>query len=177
MANWPALAPLIARAGRPLVIVDIALPRDIDPDAGSISHVDLIDLDGLNARLEHSLSERMAQVPHVQAILDEELSAFSAYLESLDVIPLIAGIHQRAEDIRQAEVDKTLRRLPGLSGAEIERIEAMTHALVRKLLETPTHRLREQGAHRSGPEFTTVARQLFGLEPTDGAIETVNAAD
>jgi glutamyl-tRNA reductase len=166
-----------SRAQRPLMLIDIALPRDIDPEAADIPHVKLIDIDGLNAKLEHSLSERMAEVPHVEAILEEELAESAAYLRSLDVLPLIAGIHQRAEAIRQAELEKTLRRLPDLSANEIERIEAMTQALVRKLLEAPTHRLREEATHTHGPEYTIVARRLFGLEKNEGSADHPTAAD
>jgi glutamyl-tRNA reductase len=116
-------------------------------------------------------------VPHVEAILGQELAEFAEYLRSLDVLPLIAGIHQHAEAIRQAELEKTLRRLPDLSGAEIERIEAMTQALVRKLLEAPTHRLREEASRTKGPEYATVARRLFGLENHEDRADLATAAD
>lgn len=165
------------RPSRPLVLIDIALPRDIDPNAAAIPHVKVIDIDGLNAQLEHSLSERMAEVPHVEAILGQELAEFAEYLRSLDVLPLIAGIHQHAEAIRQAELEKTLRRLPDLTDAEIERIEAMTQALVRKLLEAPTHRLREEASRTRGPEYATVARRLFGLENREDRADLATAAD
>jgi glutamyl-tRNA reductase len=155
------------RAERPMLLIDIALPRDIDPEAANLRGVRLIDLDGLNARLEVSLSERMGEVPQVRNILEEELAGFEAYLRSLDVLPLIASLRRKAESIRQAEVEKTLRHLPDLSDSEIERIDAMTQALVKKLLETPTHRLRESGCER-GPEVASAARTLFGLESSHG---------
>ncbi len=153
-----------AKRTRPLVLIDIAVPRDIDPDCANQPQVSLFDMDGLNAQLEHSLAEREMQVPQVQVILGEELDKFSAYLQSLEMLPLIAGLRQQAESIRQAELEKTLRRLPDLTETERARIDALTQALVKKLLESPTNRLHAEAAHPHAPEYAAVARTLFGLE-------------
>jgi glutamyl-tRNA reductase len=153
-----------ARPARPLFLIDIAVPRDIDPDAANIPHVKLYDIDGLNAQLEQSLSERMDQVPQVRIILAEELKEFAEYLKSLDMIPIIADIRQQAESIRQELLEKTLRRLPDLTDAERDRIEAMTQAMVKKILQAPTHRLRAEASCPHGPEYAAVARTLFGLQ-------------
>jgi len=164
------------RAERPLVLIDIAVPRDIDPETANIPHVRLYDIDNLNAQLEHSLAERMAEVPQVKNILDEELEQFGGYLESLNVLPLIVDMRQNAEAIRQAELEKTLQRLPDLTDAERSHIEAMTQALVKKLLHAPTHRLRAEAASPRASEYAAVARTLFNLsdEPTH---PTSTAAD
>jgi len=153
-----------SRPERPLVLIDIAVPRDIDPDAANIPHVKLYDMDNLNAQLEHSIAERMAEVPQVKNILVEELEQFEDYLKSVEMLPLIADMRQNAEAIRQIELEKTLRRLPDLTEAERTRIEAMTQALVKKLLEAPTHRLRAEASCPHAPEYATVARTLFGLK-------------
>ncbi len=155
---------MIAREQRPLVLIDIAVPRDIDPDAAQIPHVKLYDIDNLNEKLEGALAERMAEVPQVHAILDEEISEFAEYVRSLEMIPLIADIRQHAESIRQVMLEKTLRRLPDLTETERERIEAMTQALVKQILHTPTNRLRAEAACPHAPEYATVARTLFGLQ-------------
>ena len=89
------------RTERPLVLIDIALPRDIDPDVAKLPHVRLYDMDTLNAQLEHSLAERLAEVPMVRSILDEEVSEFEEYMKSLEMIPIIADMRQQAEEIRQ----------------------------------------------------------------------------
>lgn len=151
------------RAGRALVLIDIAVPRDIDPDCASIPHVKLFDIDGLNAQLEDSLTHRMNEVPHVQQILEEELSEFENYLKSSEMLPLIADIRQQAEAIRTAELEKTLRRLPDLTDSERERIEALTQALVQKLLDHPTRHLRAEAASQQAPEYAALARKLFNL--------------
>lgn len=152
------------RQQRPLVLIDIAVPRDIDPEAANIPHVRLYDIDNLNAQLEHSLAERMAEVPQVKTILEEELSRFTGYLKSLEMIPIIAEIRQQAELIRQGVLEKTLRHLPDLTETERNRIEAMTQALVKKLFEAPTHRLRAEASCPYAPEYAAVARTLFGLQ-------------
>jgi glutamyl-tRNA reductase len=152
------------RAQRPLFLIDIAVPRDIDPDVANITPVKLYDIDNLNAKLEHSLAERMAEVPQVKSILDEEIMKFSEYMKSLEMIPIIAEIRQQAESIRQEMLEKTLRRLPDLTEVERDRIEAMTHALVKKLLRAPIYSLRAEASCLHAPEYAAVARTLFGLQ-------------
>jgi glutamyl-tRNA reductase len=154
---------MMRRAERPLVLIDIAVPRDIDPDVVTIPHVKLYDIDNLNAQLEHSLAERMAEVPQVKNILTEEVAVFEDYLKSLDMLPLIAGMHQNAETIRQIELEKTLRRLPDLTETERGHIEAMTQALVKKLLHAPTHRLHAEAKSPRASEYAALARTLFNL--------------
>jgi glutamyl-tRNA reductase len=151
------------RAERPLFLIDIAMPRDIDPDAANIPHVKLFDIDNLNAKLEGALAERMAEVPQVKSILEEEILEFAEYLKALEMLPIIADMRQQAEVIRQAELDKTLRRLPDLTEAERTHIEVMTQALVKKILHAPTHRLRAEAASPRASEYAAVARTLFNL--------------
>lgn len=153
-----------ARRQRPLVLIDIAVPRDIDSDAAHIPHVKLYDIDNLHAKLEHSLTKRLAEVPQVQSILDEEIQKFSEYIQSLEMIPIIADIHQQAEAIRQQMLEKTLRQLPDLTEAERARMEAMTHAMVKKILQAPTQRLRAEASGPHAAEYAAVARTLFGLQ-------------
>jgi glutamyl-tRNA reductase len=164
-------AAMAARPDRPLVLLDIAVPRDVDPAAAEVPGVRLFDIDSLNTRLEQSLTERLGAVPFVQSILGEELGAFAQYLQSLDMLPVIAGLRQQAEAIRLAELKKTLRHLPDLTQAEQARIEALTEALVKKLLDAPTNRLRAEAACPHAPEYAAVARTLFGLSGGEGLCE------
>jgi glutamyl-tRNA reductase len=152
-----------AREQRPLVLIDIAVPRDIDSDAANIPHVKLYDIDNLNEKLEGALAERMAEVPQVKSILNEEIREFEEYMKSLEMIPIISDIRQQAESIRKEMLEKTLRRLPDLTDAERARIEAMTQALVKQILHAPTNRLRAEAACPHAPEYAAVARTLFGL--------------
>lgn len=156
------------RNDHPIVLIDIAVPRDIDPDVAYIPHVRLYDMDALNAQLEHSLAERMAEVPQVRAIVDEEVSEFHEYMESLEMLPIIADMRKQAEEIRQGILKKNLSKMPDLTDAERERIEAMTQALVKKIFEAPTQRLRAEASCPHAPEYAAVVRTLFGLKDGDG---------
>jgi glutamyl-tRNA reductase len=157
------------RPERALVLIDIAVPRDIDPDAGQVPGVKLFDIDGLNAQLEDSLTRRLNEVPRVKQILNEELSEFKDYLKSLEMLPIIADIRQQAEMIRLAELEKTLRRMPDLTEAQRERIEALTQSLVKKILDRPTRRLRAEACCPHAPAYATVARTLFDLNESTGS--------
>jgi len=159
------------RAHRPLFLIDIAVPRDIDPQAADIPHVKLYDIDNLNAKLEGALAERMAEVPQVKSILEEEILEFAEYMKSLEMIPIISNIRQQAETIRQEMLEKTLRHLPDLTNADRDRIEAMTQALVKKLLHAPTHRLRTEATSSRASEYAAVARRLFNLSDTSPAAD------
>jgi glutamyl-tRNA reductase len=153
-----------SRPERSLIFVDIAVPRDVDPEVANIANVRLYDIDNLNAHLEHSLAERAAEVPQVESILAEEEAKFMDFFRSLDMLPLITDMRKRAEAIRKAELEKTLRRLPDLTEAERLRIEALTQALVKKLLDQPTNRLRLESTCPYASEYATVARTMFGLD-------------
>jgi glutamyl-tRNA reductase len=156
------------RPERMLLLIDIAVPRDIDADAAEIPGVRLLDIDGLNAQLEDGLARRLDEVPRVQEILTEELSLFDSYWRSLEMLPLIADIRQQAEAIRLAELEKTLRRMPDLNDAQRERIEALTLSLVKKILDRPTRRLRAESSCPHAPAYATVVRSLFDLNQNTG---------
>jgi glutamyl-tRNA reductase len=159
---------MATRPDRPLVLMDIAVPRDIDPDITDMPHVRLYDMDSLNDHLEHSLAERMSEVPQVKSIVDEEVAEFTEYMKSLEMIPIIADMRQQAEAIRQSVLKKSLSKMPDLTETEIERIEAMTQALVKKILDAPTQRLRAEASCPHAPEYAAVARTLFGLKDGKG---------
>jgi len=154
---------MLSRPECPLVLLDIAVPRDIEPEVTDIPHVKLFDIDHLNTNLEQSLAERAAQVPMVEKIIQEEMDEFLEFLGSLEMIRLIADLQQQAESIRRTELEKTLRRLPDLTDSERTGIEAMSIALVKKILASPTSRLRAEAACPHAPEYAAVARTLFDL--------------
>lgn len=160
------------RAQRPLVLMDIAVPRDIDPEAAQLPNVKLYDMDSLHARLEDALAERAAETPRVYEIIHEEAARFLGYLQSMQMLPIIVELRQQAESIRQSELERTLSRLD-LTDAERARIEAMTQALVKKLLQEPTTRLRAEAASPRAPQYAAIARNLFGLENEEKSLSTV----
>ena len=148
------------RRDRPLLVVDIALPRDVDPSAAAVPGVRLYTLDDLEAIAEANRREREAESAKVESIVAEEVARFASLWDARGVTPTIASIRHWAEDIRAAEVRRTLPKLNGLSPEQAERVEAMTKALVKKLLHGPTKSLRE----RKDESFTQSARELFGLD-------------
>lgn len=152
------------RPARTLVIVDIAVPRNVDPDVADLPGVTLYDLDALSDQLEDSLERRIREVPRVEGILEEEKETFLMFLEELDVRPLIAALHQQADSIRIRELKKTLRRMPHLTPEEQERLDAMTRSIVKKILHQPTAALRQLAGMPECAEVASLARQLFGLE-------------
>ncbi|MCK4900924.1 MAG: glutamyl-tRNA reductase, partial [Anaerolineales bacterium] len=122
------------RANQPIVFMDIAVPRDVDPDVKEVAGVRLFDMDTLSEQLETSLAQRKAEVPHVSAILAEERAYFVDYLATLDLLPLIIELRTQVNAIRQAEVDKAMRRIPDLSPEAEQRIDALTKSIVQKIL-------------------------------------------
>jgi len=165
---------MTSRPDRPLVIIDIAVPRDVDAEVGLLPGVQLYDMDTLQAGLEQSLEQRLLEVPQVETILAEEQASFMDYLRSLDLLPLIADMRQKAEFIRQHELERTLKRLPDLSEDERLRLEAMTQAMVKKILHEPILRLRDEAGGPLAAEYASLVRNLFGLSDADGYSTSVN---
>jgi len=151
---------MAGRRERPLVIVDIAVPRDVEPEAASVDGVRLFDIDDLEAAANSNRETRALEVPAVEAIVAEELARFEGWYEGQQVEPTIASLRRRAEAIRRSEVERTLKRLAALEDGDRERIESLTKAIVKRLLHEPVTRLRSGGP---GAEVAT-ARDLFGLD-------------
>jgi len=158
------------RAQRPIVLIDIALPRDIDPEIAEMPFVYLYDLDQLNAEMESCLLQRKSEVPRVREIMEQELALYKKYLRSLEVLPFIAQLQQHAEQIRSIELEKTLRHLPDLTQEERKHIDALTRALVKKMLSAPMRRLRSEAVQARAAEYLDALRYLFELD--NGGAET-----
>ncbi len=151
------------RPNRPLAFIDIAVPRDVDPDINQLPNVRCYDIDDLESRLNGSLAERQQEVPQVEAIIAAEAEAFMAWLKSLEIMPVISDLRAKADGIRRAEVEKTLRQLKGLSETDRQRIEAMSEALVNKLLHDATLRLKAEAGNGHAAEYAAAVRHLFAL--------------
>jgi glutamyl-tRNA reductase len=154
---------LETRAGRPLLIVDIAVPRDVDPAVGSLPGVTLLDMDALAAFAEYGMASRRREVPHAERIVAEEVRRYSDLSEQRDVAPLIAALHDRAEEIRQAELSRFGRRLADLSDSETRALEALTRGIVAKLLHDPTVMVKGEVGSPGGEQLAEALRQLFDL--------------
>lgn len=152
------------RSPEPLLLIDLAVPRDIDPVVASLPSVRLYDIDSLQAVAERNLALRKGERAAVEAIVEEELAAFDEWVRTRSVVPTISRLRQNAELIRQAEVDKAMRRLSQLGDREREIIDAMTRGIVNKLLHEPTIRLKETAGGPEGWRYEQAVYELFGLE-------------
>ena len=158
---------LRARRGRPLLFVDLAVPRDLDPAIGELEGCYLYDIDDLEAVVAETLAGRRREAERAEAIVAEEAQRFRAWQASLDVVPAIASLRARAEEIRAAELRKAESRLERLSDAERSVVEAVTAQIVNKLLHLPTVRMKQAAAAADGVLYADAVRHLFGLGEDD----------
>lgn len=149
------------RADRPLLLIDVAVPRDVDRNVTDVPGVTLVDIDDLQVVIAGGLRDRAALIPAAQALIDDEIALFTRWMSSLEVAPTITDLRAQAEAIRTAEVRKALRRLGALAPQEQQAIEALSVAIVNKLLHAPTVELKR---HAGDPRFAQTARTLFGLQ-------------
>ena len=146
------------RNGKPLLIVDIAIPRDADPAAGDLDGVTLLDIEDLEKVSLTNRREREKEVSLVEGIIDEEISKFHEWWDSRKVAPGIAQLREHAEALRHREVSKTLRHMPSLAEEDVARIEALSQSIVKKLLHNPIAAIKED------PEHLEAAQELFKLK-------------
>jgi glutamyl-tRNA reductase len=153
------------RKGRSLLLVDIALPRDVDPAVGNLPGVSLYNLDDLQAEVSEGIRLRLQEVAHVQGIIAEEVREFERWLRSLSVVDTISDLRQHVEALRQQELARTLHKLaPSLTERESAVVQELTNRLVNKLLHTPMLRLKDAAASGQGHVYAEALRYLFDLE-------------
>jgi glutamyl-tRNA reductase len=150
---------LAKRKGRPLFLIDIAVPRDLDPDIHLLDGCYLYDIDDLESVVAESLAGRRQEAARAEAIVAQEADRFAAWQASRDVVPAIASLRARAEEIRAAE----LERARGLSEQERRAAESITARVLDKLLHLPTVRLKEAAAGADGAVYADAVRHLFDL--------------
>ncbi len=155
------LEPVVAaRAGRSLLIIDVAVPRDVDPSAADLPGVDLLDMDDLRAFADAGLAERRREVAAVRDLIDDEVQRYREAATARQVAPLIAALRERAEAARVAELDRAGARLPAEERAALD---TASRALVAKLLHEPTVRLKEAAGTARGERLADALRDLFDL--------------
>ncbi len=151
------------RRARPILLIDIAVPRDVDPDVRAVRGVHLHDIDDLQAIAREGMRLRRKELAPAQAMVDEAAEKYGAWLRSLEVVPTVAALRSRAEALRIGELARTLART-SMSDADRVRVDAMTSALVKKLLHAPVRRLKLPG---EGERYVEATRALFDLETGD----------
>ncbi|MGA2191772.1 MAG: glutamyl-tRNA reductase [Nitrospirota bacterium] len=151
------------RKNRPVFLIDIAVPRNLDPDINKIDNVYLYDIDDLQSVVESNIKERHREAELAEEIIEEEIDTFLAWLRSIDVVPTIVAIREKAEAIRLAELERTLPRLGELNEKQKKSIEGMTQAIVNKLLHSPLVALKDSAGNPEGSSHIETARVLFGI--------------
>ncbi len=156
------------RDGRAILVVDIAVPRDVDPGVGQVFGVQLLDIDDLKAIGEESLQHRRAEVGKVRLIVTDELDRFRVERAAREVAPVVASLRERAEELRLVELQRLAARLDALEPGSRELVEQATRGLMNKLLHEPTVRLKDAAGTARGELYADALAALFGLDEPSG---------
>jgi glutamyl-tRNA reductase len=153
------------RSSRSLLLIDIAMPRDVDPAVTTLPGIHLYNLDDLQAEVERGIDLRWQEMEHVKEIIAEEVQAFERWLASLSVVDAISDLRQHADALRRQELARAMRQLsPTLSERELAAVQELTTRLMNKLLHTPMLRLKDAAAVGQGHVYAQAMRYLFDLE-------------
>ena len=169
-------AAMHARRNRPLFIIDIAVPRDVEALAGQIEQVFLYNIDDLRTIVSENLARRRAQVEHADALVADEVEGFMAWLRSRAAVPTLVALRRRFEAIRQAELTRFEPKLSALSPASRKRVDEVTRLIVEKLLHTPTEQLKALSDRDTVAIYSDALSQLFSLTEAPTEADTSDAA-
>lgn len=165
VVNKDAVAEVMhRRRNKPVFLIDIALPRDVDPEVGKLYNVFLYDIDDLESVVQSNLAERQRAAQVCEGIVEHEVADFITWISTLEVVPTIAALRDRAETIRLLELEKALKRFKGLNDEEISALNALTTGIVNKILHTPIVRAKECSSKKDGYLYIESLRHLFDLE-------------
>ncbi len=151
------------RKNRPMFLIDIAVPRDIDPKVNDLSNTYLYDVDDLQGVVQANLKERQKEAGKAEAIVEQEIGQFHQWLGNLEVKPTVIALRRKLEEIRQQELEKTFGNLKDLTSKQRKSIEAMAGAIINKILHKPTAILKKRQNDMSGEDYVDAVRTLFDL--------------
>jgi len=162
------------RRNRPLFVIDIAVPRDVEPDAGDLDQVFLYNIDDLRAIVKENLTRRTAELDRAERIVADEVARFASWMQSREIIPTVIALRERFEAIRRAELNRLEPKLAGLPPDVRARIDDVTHLIVEKLLLAPTEQLKGLTDEAMMVTYADALNRLFGLagEETGAVVET-----
>ncbi|MFZ3208859.1 MAG: glutamyl-tRNA reductase [Geobacteraceae bacterium] len=152
------------RRQKPMFFIDIAVPRDIDPKVNEVENVYLYDMDDLQGVVASNLEQRGKEAEKAEEIVSQEIGQFSRWLSSLEVTPTIVALRTQFDEIRRAELSRTLGNWKDISPDAEKRVEALTSAIVNKILHTPTSHLKQTGQGGRTDLYIDALRNLFELE-------------
>jgi glutamyl-tRNA reductase len=162
---------LRGRKNRPMFFIDIAVPRDVDPEMNKLDGIFVYDIDDLQQVVTSHVADRRVEAEHAEAIVQMEVEKFEARLHTLDVVPTIVSLQEHLETVRQAEIDRVRGRLGHMTPEQELAVEALTRGIINKIMHTPITTLKS--AARESQEVTTVidlVRRLFGLRETRATV-------
>jgi len=151
-----------ARSNRPLAIIDIAVPRDVEPEVKRIGNVFLYDIDDFTHLSELNRKQRETEIHNAMEIVEFEVKKFTSWWRAIEMKPVISSLVRKADSIRQTQLDMTLKKLRQLSVEEQESLEAMTEAIVQKILHDPIQHLKKDAHKRD--DYITLVTELFQLD-------------
>jgi glutamyl-tRNA reductase len=156
-----ALAEVVrARAGKPIVLIDLAVPRDIDPDCADLPGVSVYDMDDLQAVVARNLEVRSGEALRAERVVEDEIQRFAKWLGQLDVVPTVAALRRRGDEIVEGVLAENASRWESLSEPDRRRVEKLARTVAQRLLHEPTLRIKAAGGHGR----LQLARELFGLD-------------
>jgi glutamyl-tRNA reductase len=153
------------RKNRPVFIIDISVPRNIDPEINDINNVYLYDVDDLRGVVDTNILERQKEAKKAEDIIEEEIETFKKWLSSLDSVPTVIALREKAEAIKKEEMEKLLNRLPEIGEKEKKAIEGLAGSIVNKLIHAPTVALREDSEDKD--IMIATIKRLYGLNGED----------
>ncbi len=156
------------RSERPLLLIDIAVPRDIEPRCGELAGVTLYDIDDMQAVVARNLSTRAEEIPQAEAIVEEEIRRFALWLGGLEALPTVSALREHADALVEQILAENAGRWESASPRDLARVEAIARAVSSRLLHEPTIRLRSLPEARRHPSLQVI-RELFGLSATEQA--------
>ena len=169
VVTWERVAAAIERRGRrPLCILDVAVPRDVEPAVGRLENVFLYDIDDLQTVAAQATAERRKEIPAAEHIVTEEVDRFWAWYGGLAVVPVLKEFRGRLDQVRAQELERALKRLAHLAPEDRAQIEQFSHALLNKFLHQPTIALKQAAHVGRGYGLLEALKRLFGLEQRDG---------
>ncbi|MEN3314830.1 MAG: glutamyl-tRNA reductase [Acidimicrobiaceae bacterium] len=151
------------RPDRPLLVIDLGMPRNVDPAVGDLPGVTLLDLADLRAFVDAGLDKRRQEVVRVRGLVADELSRYTADLAAREVVPTVTALRHQAEAVRVGEIERHRGRLAGLDARQAEAVESLTRAMMAKLLHEPTVRLKDAAGTPKGERLSGALRDLFDL--------------
>ena len=146
-----------------LLVVDVGMPRDVDPAASQVDRVELLDMDDVAALTEANLAARRAEADAVHHIVDEELVRFAGIVSAREMAPVVTALREQAENVRRGELERFAARLDGLSPEQRDAVEALTKGMLAKLLHSPTVQLKDSAGSSRGDRLADSVRDLFDL--------------